>query len=89
MTDLLSLCPMYFYIGLYHIWWWVQLLPWPDLSDIFGSFCIFLILWYPRNYLEKRWLKRRFGHHKAKRPPSAADHQTAAASISSIFTNHH
>lgn len=60
----------------------------PTFNQIIGSFWIFLILWYPRNYLEKRYLKRRFGRKNANRPPSPSDHQAAASSIGNLF-NHH
>lgn len=78
-----------FWLGLEGLGRLVMLLPWPSPGDIFGSFMIFLILWYPRQYLEKRYLKRRFGRKRAQRPPSPSDHQAAASSIGNIFNDHH
>lgn len=56
--------------------------------DALRGFGIFLALWYPRNYAEKRWLKRRLGRKKAVRPPDHTD-TAAIASVSSAFGNHH
>lgn len=89
MTDLLSNCPMYLYIGLYHIWWFIQTLPWPAPGEYFGSLIIFIALWYPRKIMEKTWLEKPYRKRRnSTAPPSTKDHQAAASSIGNLF-NHH
>lgn len=73
-------------VGVYDI---LRLLPWPTPADIFkgviGSFISFLILWKPRDFAERRWLRRRFGRKRAVRPPDQTDTAKAAAISSNMF----
>jgi hypothetical protein len=79
---------LYLYLGVEGLFLLLKQLPWPSMGDIFGSFTIFLILWYPRYKLE-RLAKARYRHdHKRQTAPTTKDHQAAASSVSNLFTHH-
>lgn len=65
---------MYFYIGLYHIWWYVQLLPWPGIDRIFQSIiCSVVGYWFMRITGYKRfWIRKRPRKQKNKEKRVAA-----------------
>jgi hypothetical protein len=88
MIEFLLNVPLYFNSGIVGLWHLIYSLPWPSLNDIFGSFTIFLILWYPRYRLE-RFAKKQYRHdHKRQGAPTSKDHQAAASSIGNIFGHH-
>lgn len=87
--DVIAHYPLFMWHFAVSVWGGIVVLPWPSLADIFQStiqgFIVFFLLWKPRTWAETHFLKRRFGHKRATRPPNATDHQAAASS--SVF--HH
>jgi hypothetical protein len=80
--------PMYLYIGIYHVWWLVEALPWPTWPEIFKSLIVFVLLWRPRKWMETYWLSKPIRKRRGRiAPPSTKDHQAASASITDLF--HH
>ena len=86
MFHILEL-PLYFVTGMVAVLHIVIHLPWPSVNELFRSLVMFLVLYPVRNYMEKRWLKRRLRHKPAVKAPSPAEHQAAVASLSDILTH--
>lgn len=85
--------PLYFDLGLLHIYHLLLLLPFPSLTDIFkgiiGSFISFLVLWYPRAKLDRVARAKYLHDHKRKSAPTSSEHQQAAASVGTLFEHIH
>lgn len=84
----ISHIPLYTGHFILTLWPFITHLPWPSWDQYFGTLVLFTVLYKPRQLLEQRIFKAKYGRRKRKNPaPTATDHQTASAVIGEMI--HH